>query len=290
MLIAVLPVSLLAQIPNSGFEDWTAMGSYINPNEWGTLNDLTAPAGGFTCTKGTPGYPGTAYLKLITTTISGMGIMPGIAVSGVLNTSTMQPVSGFPYTGRPESLDGHWQFMAYVNDQGYISVLLSRWNNLLNQRDTIAWAYQPLPGMVMSWKSFSIPLNYQSGDVPDSAIITASASNATGAVISDYSYLYLDNLAFSGSVSAARDHKNQGSLRVYPNPVRQNLYISLSGVQPGMMTVEIFNLQGQKLMSMESNSSAGAFPVNVSQLPEGCYFAKITSGKEVYYQRLIRSR
>lgn len=290
MLIAFIPFNLHAQIPNGGFEEWTNMGTYNNPDQWATLNDLTASAGGFTCTKGFPGNPGVAYLKLTSTAISGLGIMPGIAVSGVFNMTTMQPVSGFPFTGRPGSLDGNWQFMAYGNDQGYISVLLSRWNSALHQRDTIAYVYQPLDGMVMSWRSFSLDLNYMNGSNPDSAIITASASNADGTVISENSYLYLDNLAFSGSSTGIRAHKKEGVLRVYPNPAKQTMYLSLTGVQDVPVTIEIFDLRGQKFMSVEFKSSTGPFPVNVSQLPEGCYLAKIISGKDVYYNKFNRCR
>ncbi len=106
---------LFSQIPNSGFESWTNIGSYSTPDNWGNLNAVTASSGIYTCVKGSPGNPGTAYLKLISKTVSGMGVQPGIAVSGLLNTTTFEAVSGFPYSERPASLDGAWQFMANVS-------------------------------------------------------------------------------------------------------------------------------------------------------------------------------
>ena len=33
-----ISVTAFAQIPNSGFENWTAVSTYSVPNGWGTLN------------------------------------------------------------------------------------------------------------------------------------------------------------------------------------------------------------------------------------------------------------
>jgi hypothetical protein len=282
-----IPIFLDAQIPNGGFENWTNMGIYGNPDQWGNMNDYTASAGIFTCTKGSPGNPGSAYLKLTSTNIAGMGIVPGIAVSGILNTTTLQPVSGFSYTGRPESLTGNWQFMAYGSDQGYISVLLTKWSPDLHIRDTVARAYHPLEGMVMSWRNFSIPLEYQSCEASDSVIIIASASNATGAMISDHSYLYLDNLSLYGT-TGVEDPGRDAVLRLFPSPVKQTLYVSISGLQDGPGSLEIYNLEGQKLITLDYDLLSGTLPVDVGQLPEGCYILKILSGKETFCRKFAR--
>jgi hypothetical protein len=156
LILVALADSIFAQIPNNGFENWTSMGSYYLPDGWGNLNPVTNPAGIYTCIKGTPGNPGNSYIKLVSQTVTGMGVVPGIAVSGVLNTTTLLPESGFAYADRPTSLQGNWQFMASGTDQGFIAVFLTKWNTLLNRRDTIAGASSPLHGMVMSWQSFEL--------------------------------------------------------------------------------------------------------------------------------------
>ena len=46
-------------IPNNGFEDWTGMGAYKNPDSRTSLNDMTAHMSTYTCVKGTPGPVGT---------------------------------------------------------------------------------------------------------------------------------------------------------------------------------------------------------------------------------------
>ena len=96
LCITVFARVSFAQIPNSGFENWTSVGSYIIPDNWGTLNPVTYPSGIYTCMKGAPGNPGATFLKLISKTIPGTGVMPGVAVSGVLNTTTFRLFQDFP--------------------------------------------------------------------------------------------------------------------------------------------------------------------------------------------------
>lgn len=126
VLIATLIDTKAQSIPNAGFEYWSNPNGYNVPDGWGNLNDKTSSTGVFTCLKGAPGNPGNAYLKLITKNIPGMGIVPGVAVSGKLDTISFAPVSGFPYTQRPTALTGKWQYMGNTaNDVGYIKVILT---------------------------------------------------------------------------------------------------------------------------------------------------------------------
>jgi hypothetical protein len=290
ILIAFFPFVMFSQVPNNGFESWTNMGTYDNPDQWGTLNDYTASAGVFTCYKGTPGNPGSSYLKLITMSVPGMGIMPGIAVSGALNTTTLKATSGFPYAIRPQSLKGKWQFMAFGSDQGYISVLLSRWNSASSQRDTIAYAYEALPGMVMSWGSFTIPLVYASGADPDSAIIFASASNATGATITANSYLYLDDLAFDGSVAGIQTMIVREGLSVYPNPAGQTLFVKVPSSARYPVLLSIIDNSGKQVMGKKYHTSGGILSADISHLSEGVYFIKLSSGDKVFTEKFLRNK
>ena len=132
-----ISVTAFAQIPNSSFENWTAVGTYSVPNGWGTLNNTTTLAGVYTATKGTPGSPGNSYLKLTSKTV-GTGVVNGIAVSGVLDSMTMMPKSGFAYNMRPANFTGKWQHMIYGSSQGSIKVTLTRWDTGTNMRMPVA--------------------------------------------------------------------------------------------------------------------------------------------------------
>lgn len=267
--------SLFSQIPNNGFENWTNMGGYNTPDDWGNLNPVTNMAGVYTCLKGTPGNPGTAYLKLTSATVTGLGVQPGIAVSGVLNTSTFQAISGFAYTNRPAVLNGTWQYMANGDDQGYISIYLTKWNTSMNMRDTVGQVMYYLPGMVMSWENFSIPISYSRSEVPDSAMIILSAS---GHVPENGSYLYLDDLSFAGGTVGLENHTDMASLIVYPDPVIGNkVLVSLKNADFVAGYLDIVDLQGKMISRTDIKNPGFPVSIDVSTLQSGEYFLRMTS-------------
>ena len=168
LVLMFIVSSIQAQIPNFSFENWTSMGTYSNPTDWGTMNNTTASTNIFTATKATPGNPGSSYLKLTSKTV-GASVVTAIAVSGVLDSITKQPISGFAFNQRPASFTGKWQYM-YTTTPGLISVKLTRWNSVTHARETVANASKTLTGMVMSWDSFNINLTYLNGNYPDTCI------------------------------------------------------------------------------------------------------------------------
>ena len=291
-IIAILFVTVLAkvsfaQIPNSGFENWTSVGSYIIPDNWGTLNPVTYPSGIYTCMKGAPGNPGATFLKLISKTVPGMGVMPGIAVSGVLNTTTFQAVSGFPYANRPISLRGNWQYMAYGADQGHISVYLTKWKTDLNARTIVGQVVYLLPGMVMSWLNFALPITYNNYDIPDSAMITFAAS---GTVPVEASYLYIDNLSFYGSTLGIEDQTAPVELLVYPNPVAHDLLsIDLKNRDFGPEYDEIINMEGKVMMRQVLINRLMPISIDVSTLPAGEYLIRIGSQTGTVSKKFLRN-
>lgn len=282
-----LPFLVQSQIPNNGFENWTSMGNYNNPNDWSSLNDLTAPANAYTCTKGSPGNPGTSYLKLTSKPVSGMGIKPGIAVSGFLDAETLDVSGGFPFEGRPEALVGKWQYMAFGSDQGYISIFLTLWNETSHERDTISYTYHPLYDMVMNWANFSIPLSYQSTSFPDSAIIVLSASNAMGAAISNNSYLYIDNLSFSNTIYLATDDISKPTLRIFPNPVTSQINIENLAINKACL-IDVLDMNGKLLMQRNVPANSGTITLEVSILSSGAYLLKMRNGFDVYVSNFIK--
>lgn len=209
-----------SQIPNYSFENWVDMGGYSEPEGWSNLNSVSAPAGIVTCESGSPGNPGTSYLKLTSKSVPGAGIMPGIAISGEMDVVSMEPISGFAFSERPEELTGKWQHMIFGTSQGFVDVQLTRWDAATSSRIVVASAHKTLTGMAMSWATFSIPLTYLEDNYPDSCVITLAASGATPAA---NDYLYIDNLAFEGEavISGIQQSMQNEFVRIAPNPVNE---------------------------------------------------------------------
>jgi hypothetical protein len=278
--------AVMAQIPNPGFENWTTVGSYVNPDGWGTMNNTTAVASVYTATKGTPGSPGTAYLKLTSKTVS-TTVVNGIAVSGVLDSITMMPKSGFAFNTRPANFTGKWQHMIYGSSQGSIQVTLTRWDTGLNQRVTVATANQTLSGMAMSWANFTIPFTYTDGNNPDTCIIVLKAS---GSAPTNNDYLWVDNLAFSGTVTGIEKYDSfLSNMIIYPNPSTESVTLNLNLKSPQQITIEITDLTGKLIRSRNVGTLQGETiqTINVSGIAKGTYTMRVVGEQGIEVRKII---
>ena len=290
-----MTTSALAQIPNASFENWTSHTGYDNPDGWSTIDSIcVALTGTPTVTKGTPGYSGSYYLKLVSHTEPLAGVLPGVAVTGNINISgTSYSVSGgFPYTQRPSALNGLWQYMPMSGDAAHIGIFLSKWNAATSSRDTIAFLDKSYSGMVMSTAPFSVSLTsaYRSGSYPDTAMIILSSSGPTGA--QDGSYLYVDSLSFSGHVSpagVATVGGNAQQLQVFPNPASDYAYLTCTSTISESVTLSVTDLHGKNVLQQAVRVQAGTntIPVNVSTLAHGVYFIKVTGTEGTETQKIV---
>lgn len=268
-------LTLSAQIPNAGFENWTTTDTYNIPDGWGTMNHTTASSSVFTATKGTPGNVGTAYLKLVSKT-AGTSVVNGIAVSGILDTLTLEPISGFAFTEKPVSISGKYQHMISGTSQGSIMALLTKWNEVTNKRDTIAIATQTLSGMAMSWSNFSIDFTYSSNLAPDSCIIVLKASGSTPA---NGDYLYVDNLAFNGTITKIGDDVNYlNNLTIFPNPASESLNLTIMSTTTEKMHFEILDMTGKLILSknVTVTPSQSNYSIDIQHIVRGPYLLKIS--------------
>jgi hypothetical protein len=283
--VAYAATTAFAQIPNAGFENWTSAGSYNNPDNWDQLNAMTSSASIYTCTKGTPGQTGSAYIKLVSKTVGTMGVMPGIATTGMINMSNFSVTGGFPFTQRPQSLTGAWQYMASGSDAGFVAVYLTKWNSSMGMRDTVAMAMQNLSGMVMSWTSFSINLMYTKGGFPDTAQIILSSS---GMVPVANSYLYADNLAFTGSIAGIKENKFNAEIKLFPNPASDKLVVSVGNSKSTKGQIEIADMQGKKIKSLNNIDFTANTSIDIADLPKGEYIIKLSTSEGILTQKFFK--
>lgn len=281
--------SISAQFDNSGFESWTNMGSYETPDNWGTMNNFTSGSGIYTATKGTPGSPGSSYLKL-TSQLIGNTVTNGIAVSGVLNPTTQQAVSGFAFNQQPMSFNGKWQHMIYGSSQGSITVTLTRWDNTLNARVVVATANKVLVGMAMSWANFTIPFIYLDGQAPDSCIILMKASGMNPA---QNDYLWVDNLSFVGDVSGIEDINSMSNSPIlYPNPTANQITFIYNSIEEEDVLVNIYSLSGDLIRTEVIRLNVGKenYSINIEGLNQGNYFLLLDkSGEQIQLPFIVNN-
>ncbi len=286
--VAFTSASLFAQIPNNGFETWTAVGTaYSTPDNWSTLNAATATASVYTCTKGTPGNPGASYLKLTSKTVTGLGVVPGIAVSGALDALTMMPKGGFPYSQRPTALTGAWQHMIYGSSQGSISVTLTRWDVGMQMRMPVGSGMVTLSGMAMSWANFSIPISYTDASNPDSCMIVLRASGSTP---TNSDYLWVDNLSLTVSTAGINTIDNYiSNIVAYPNPSSENISVELNAQNPSYINFQLVDLTGKSIYNVNAGLIQGSYKhtINTTTIAKGIYFLKVNANDAMEVKKIV---
>ncbi len=281
-----MSVAGFAQIPNNGFENWTTIGSYSNPDNWGTLNNTTVIDSVYTATKGTPGNPGTSFLKLTSKTIN-TTVVNGIAISGVLDSITMMPKSGFAFNLRPANFIGKWQHMIYGTSQGSLQVTLTRWDTGLNQRVSVASANKTLSGMAMSWANFTIPFTYTDGNNPDTCIIVLKASGSTP---TNNDYLWVDNLAFSGTITGIEKHDSfLNNFVLYPNPSTESINLNLNLKTSQHIIVEVLDINGKAILSKDLGLLKGESlqTISISDVAKGTYMVRVVGEQGTEVQKIV---
>lgn len=280
----MISVFTKAQIPNSSFEFWTSTNGYQTSDNWDNLNQITYNSGIYTCIEGSPGYSGASYLYLISKAIPGKGIVPGVAVCGVIDTITYKPKSGFSFTERPQYLSYYLQYMPYdPSDSSSVKILLTKWNQTQFKRDTIAFGASYFNSMEHTWFYNSTYLNYASEETPDSAIIVISSSSS---VPKDGSYIYIDDLQFNGiAIGIDENRLNSNLVSISPNPSSEVINVRISSGADFPMELIIYDYLG-KLISKTHLLNQNNI-LNISGLSKGVYTLQVHSKSQVLNNKLI---
>lgn len=278
LLFSLLTAGLSAQtdpIPNGDFQLWDSINGYENPRDWSTLNDFSSLFGVLTCQRGVINGTNDSYMMLVSDSVFGTLVLPGVAFCGTIDTT--ENALGFPYTKRPTALTGKWQYMAQGDDHGFIGAYFTKWNGGANKRDTVGIGFEQLQGMVMGWETFSIPIMYTSLDNPDSCLIFASSSGDSAL---QYSYLYLNDLAFdlgSGIAEYQQQH-----FKIFPNPSADKIQLDLAELKD-IRSIELVDIHGKQLdvKAVDLNTQF----IDVSGLSRGMYFIRVKTKNSVVTEK-----
>jgi hypothetical protein len=278
VLIAV-SVNSYGQITNNGFENWTTLDSYDNPDGWVTYNQLSTGSF-YSCTKSTDHYPesiGNYSMRLENnTSLTQMTGGWGMAITNAMN----YPIKpSFPIVGHPNSLTGYYKYYSANDDSLFIRIMLF-------ENGTVKAAGSFLSNITTtSWTPFSIPISsYSSADSATISIIAFYPHSAT-AIPKGNSVLYVDNLSFDNFITSDHMQTSEKSLfTIYPNSASTIISITSNG--EGVLT--IYNTIGAVVKTEHLTQSQQE--VNISNLPCGVYTVHVKSGKTSNTQKLIIQR
>jgi hypothetical protein len=283
--------TLRAQIPNAGFENWTAYGNGMIPDGWWTSNDSLSSTGTyFPVTRSTDHYPVTVggySIRLENNPLlSPDWAKAGIAWTGEWNGNNY-PV--FPVTGHPVKLCGYYKFLPQNGDTMDIHFVLYQ-NGLeitlgsFKSTDTVA-----------AWTAFNILVSDTNYASADSARIIICAFNTDNflAGIHGNSVLYVDNLSFdslitSPQLSVTDLEVKTGLFTFYPNPATDFVTLDITGNGAPKTVLNIYNLTGVPVeteLIRQNNQD-----INFRYLNNGIYILEMRSGDNTERQKLIIDR
>lgn len=86
------------------------------------------------------------------------------------------------------------------------------------------------------------------------------------------------NILIDANATTSTDELlNAASVRIFPNPAHDLLNVQLAALPKGMLTISLYNVQGQELLRERFETAADILQVNTSALPSGMYFVTLRS-------------
>ena len=280
-LCIAMSKTVLAQIPNAGFEQWTNSNdcpSSVGPIGWETNN--------FGCLwtpiqKTTQSHSDSFAVYGQTTQYSSFLILPSLSAN-------------FSVNYRPLMLKGYYQFSPRGGDTLLITI------DLFRQGTQVAHCSLGKGDLVTTYSQFALPINYLTNDTPDSCVILIQMIitwGPDGPFPAAGSYFFLDDLTFSG-VSAVADRDIQLPLtpslsQNYPNPFNPTTTIEFQISRESQVTLKFFDILGREVTTLvNERMGPGAYTrtFNGTDLPSGVYLYRLQADQFVQTRNLLLIR
>jgi hypothetical protein len=270
LALLIIPVFLFAQIPNPGFEQWTA--GY--PDGWLTNNN---PAIGNPITQSGTSHSGSSAAKGAV-----LGVIGG-AYPPILSSMT------FPISQRYSTFSGYYQFAPVGGDIFYISILL------FNNQNLIAEGNLAIGSSAAAYTQFNAGIQYFSTETPDTAIIQFGISDSVATPDVGSAFL-VDDLQLSGLVAIPEPVDltvpwEFALAQNFPNPFNPETTIKFSLPESREVSLIIYNSLGQEVARLVDGRelTAGKYSMNwnAGDLPSGIYFYRLTAGQFSQMRKMV---
>lgn len=179
-MFLLVGIAALAQLPNSGFENWTTHTIYEEPTPWQNGNQDNDSV---VVTKSTDAYSGSFSCHLRTLLEASGDTAFGYVTQGDPAGSG----AGFACSAAPDSIVGYYKCDVKANDTALVMCVPSFNGNPTGQ------ALVKITGIQSTWKRFAMRISY-GVQISDSLTVAAASSNAFLQIMTPGSWLMLDSL------------------------------------------------------------------------------------------------
>jgi len=265
LLILCVTLSLSAQIPNAGFENWL---DEITPQDWVTNN---FPSVWTTVSRSSTSHEGLYAAKLEIANAS------GFPFPAILSST-------FPVNQGYETVNGYYQFQPNGSNVVFSIYAFYFGGGLLLGTGSV-----DITNAVTSYTQFSFDVWLS--DTPDSLLLQIELIGEDANNIG--SYALVDQLSLSG---ASAVEKISGlpvdfSLKQnYPNPFNPSTVIEFSIPQESFVELKVFDILGNEVATLANDDyAAGNYKAHFTgdNLPSGIYVARLTAGNFIQTKKML---
>ena len=99
-----------------------------------------------------------------------------------------------------------------------------------------------------------------------------------------------DSTSCGGTFTSVKETETiKNKIVIFPNPANEIITVSCSAPAKEQL-IELFNVNGQKVLSESLNNTSGKTEIDVNALSSGIYFIRISNRKEIIYvQKIIKN-
>lgn len=270
-------VGTAAPFPNGDFEDWIDL-SAEEPDDWRTTNVFTIPASSTSVSKSTDSHSG-SYAAKIESQVTNWGDTLGFITNGYIADDG--PAGGMPVEDIPAMLTGYYKYAPTGQDTALAGLTLYHYNPATGSTDVLENAFIKLPP-ASDYTYFEIQVDYYSLPEPDTVNIAFGSGNfdEPGAFIGLGSTLIVDDIdiTFKPHIVSVADQPAGSEAKIYPNPVRETLFIEIKNVLHQPAELVLFNAEGHIVYS-KTIRDPGVSALQVDPLPAGLYFYRLNIGR-----------
>jgi len=257
-----------AQIPDAGFETWSAGV----PVGWTTDN---SPGTDTVIWQTTDAHSGTYAVRGVAYSLPGAVISPALQLYQSWST-------------RPTTFSGYYKFSPTGGDSLIIAVAFGKSGN------GVGFGVQRTATSAPSYTLFSIPISYVSPNTPDSIAILITIIPATGSFVHGGSAFEIDDLSLTGATGVAnaseQTPRSYGLSQNFPNPFNPTTVINYSIPASGQTALTVYDLLGREVRTLvDEHQNAGNYSVSFdgSKLTSGVYFYRLQAGSFSQTKKLM---
>ena len=290
-------------VPNGPLETWTTRNGSDAPVQWQTTDDVLRlslqnlpPTG--TVIKSSDMHGGSYAAKLTNVNIATLGQVPGFlslgnSLGNLNRVDSLENLGGLPYTSRAARFQFYYKFAGTItqaSDRPKAAIRLTR--TVGGVRTVVAYGRKYLTLPATGYTLADIPLTYRQGYAPDSIHITFGSGDYEENNFNPGNTLYIDDVALTGTVSAARDPQLQAAVNVYPNPSATGLFALTAAREATLLAgpLVVTDAVGRVVLRQPAApASTDTRTVDLRQQPVGLYSLRLETPRgPLVYQLEVR--